>query len=83
MDISSWHRETSLLALSLSIDSALRDDKDLNHPKSGTRKRTVLGRHSSVQPARGLSPHPTRKRVRRTRHAAFASASGGSRRTPL
>ena len=63
MDISSWHRETSLLALSLSIDSALRDDKDFKPPKSGTRKRTVLGRHSSVQPARGLLPHPTRKRV--------------------
>lgn len=63
MDISHWHRETSLLALSLSIDSALRSDKALNPSKSGTWKRTVLSRHSSAQPARGLSRRPTGKRV--------------------
>jgi hypothetical protein len=51
MNISRWHRDTSLLALSLSIDSALRSKEELPSKISeklrsyrlGSNTRTIVG----------------------------------------
>jgi hypothetical protein len=57
MEISRWHRNTSLLALSLSIDSVLQGESGLTPIKSEkARKRTVRGRRSRTKAVLGLAP---------------------------
>ena len=64
MDISRWHRNTSLLALSLSIDSAFRGDDGPHESKAQTiRKDRVRGQGSRNKAMLGLSGRLRRKRI--------------------
>ena len=70
MDISLWHRTTSLLALGLSIDIALRKDNGRDEPicdspckDANPRRYPVRRRGSSSLAALAISTRTRRERV--------------------
>jgi hypothetical protein len=64
MDTSRWLRDTSLLALSLSINGALRSIGELNRSESqGIRKHSSRGNGSNARATLKLAPQLMRKRI--------------------
>jgi hypothetical protein len=62
MNISRWHRDTSLLALSLSIDCALRS-KEESLSKISDKLQSCCRLGSNNRTIVGLSPRQPRKRI--------------------
>jgi hypothetical protein len=79
MNVSRWHRNTSLLALSLSIDSAIRNKEESTSRNPGKLRTSGLG--SSKWSVAELSPRQRRQPTHELAPSESASASGGFRTT--